>query len=227
MSNTPERTKPALPGLLLDGLGKHEIDAILAAAATKRFEPHTIIFATGEPAKGLYLLQKGRVKFYRVTNNGQEIVLGLLIPGEAFGLSTLLAGTGHCMGTAEPVESCEAFVWERAAIRRLATLYPRLTESVLRIALHYVAQFAERHISLVSSTAEERLAHTLINLASRSGKATSVGLEVGIKNETLASLADINFFTASRLLKRWERQRAIKKCRGKVLIQDPAKLLVE
>jgi hypothetical protein len=46
-----------------------------------------------------------------------------------------------------------------------------------------------------------------------------------VKNEGLASLADINIFTASRLLKNWERKGALQKYRGRVLIRCPEKLL--
>ena len=221
------KTSSALPGQLLNGLAEHEIDKILAAATTKRFEPHDVILRTGEPAKHLYLLQKGEVKFYRVTTIGQEIMLGLLIPNEAFGLNTLLGDAGKYIGTAESIDNCEMRVWGQASIRKFATLYPRLAENVLRISTHYAEQFADRLTHLASSTAEQRLARTLSRLAARSGKATSAGLEVKVKNETLASLAVISVFTVSRHLNRWERRGAIRKLRGRVLIQHPEKLLVE
>jgi CRP-like cAMP-binding protein len=51
------------------------------------------------------------------------------------------------------------------------------------------------------------------------------GVEVEITNQDLASLADVSFFTASRVLKRWERDRTLEKSRGKVLIRCPEKLL--
>ena len=97
----------------------------------------------------------------------------------------------------------------------------------LRISLHYVAQFAERHISLASCSMEERLARTLTELGDRSGQATPGGVEVDVKNEQLASLADVNYFSTSKLLKKWQRIGAVKKSRGKVLIQCPEKLLTE
>ena len=78
---------------------------------------------------------------------------------------------------------------------------------------------------LVSGNAQERLAFALTSLGSRSGHALPTGLEIEIKNEDLASLADVNFFTATRVLKAWERKGAVEKSRGKVLIRCPEKLL--
>jgi CRP-like cAMP-binding protein len=77
----------------------------------------------------------------------------------------------------------------------------------------------------VSNIAQERLACALSSLGSRIGHALPNGVEVDIKNEDLASLADVSIFTASRLLKDWERKGAVEKSRGKVLIRRPEKLL--
>jgi CRP-like cAMP-binding protein len=50
-------------------------------------------------------------------------------------------------------------------------------------------------------------------------------VEVDIKNEDLASLADVSFFTATRILKSWDRNGVVDKSRGKVIIRSPEKLL--
>jgi CRP-like cAMP-binding protein len=149
------------------------------------------------------------------------------MPGELFGLGTLPAHRLNYLGTAEPLDDCEAYVWDHASILRLGLRYPRLAANSVRISLHYVAQFAERHISLASCSVEERLARTLTEIGDRYGQATPGGVEVQLKNEQLASLADVNYFTTSRLLKKWQRMGAIKKNRGKVLIECPEKLLIE
>jgi CRP-like cAMP-binding protein len=51
------------------------------------------------------------------------------------------------------------------------------------------------------------------------------GVEVDIKNEDLASLADVNFYTVSRILAAWESQKVVSKSRGKVLIRCPERML--
>ena len=111
-------------------------------------------------------------------------------------------------------------------VLELARTYPRLAENALRTALRYIALYTVRHMRLVSSNAEERLAFALTSLGSRTGHALPTGLEIDVKNEDLAALADVHFFTATRLLKAWERKGAVEKSRGKVLIRCPEKLLV-
>jgi CRP/FNR family transcriptional regulator, nitrogen oxide reductase regulator len=227
MPHTHSKIQPTTVDWFTEGLGKPEIDAILASATIRSFQAKEVIFRGGELAKHLYLLRKGRVKFYRVSLNGHEVVLDWVMPGQLFGLGTLPAHPLNYLGTAEPMDDCEAYVWKHASILRLSLRYPRLAANCLRISLHYVAQFAEQRIRLASCSVEERLARTLAELGDRSGRATPGGVEVDVKNEQLASLADVNYFSTSRLLRKWQRMGAVKKSRGKVLIKCPEKLIIE
>jgi CRP-like cAMP-binding protein len=206
-------------------LGKADLDAILSYGTARKFRAKQVICREGEPAKHLYLLLSGGVKLYRVTHAGREVILGWLLPREVFGLGSLVSEPVNYIGTAESLQDCETLVWDHASIHRLGSRYPQLTSNALRIALQYVSVFADRHVSLASSTAEDRLARTLTRLGARSGKATPAGVEVTVNNEHLASLADVGYFTVSRVLRKWQRQGAIKKTRGKILIRRPEKLL--
>ena len=65
----------------------------------------------------------------------------------------------------------------------------------------------------------------LLNLGARIGNRLADGVEVPVNNEGLASLADVNTYTASRNPKRWERMGVLTKSYGKVLLKSPEKLL--
>ena len=163
----------------------------------------------------------------RLSSTGREVVLGILGPGDMFGLGSVLAANVGYIGTAEVMERGEALIWTRAVIQRFAAGHPQIAGNVLHVALRYVAMFAERHERLLSRTAEQRLAHALMRLGSRGGPPSGPGVHVQIKNEQLASLADVSPFTASRLLKDWERNGAVSKTRGAVNIICPEKLLLD
>src|SRR5262249_37218589 len=151
-------------------------------------------------------LVNGRVKYYRLTKNGDEVLLWWLSNGDTCGIGTLLSTTVHYIGTAEAVDECELLVWRRMRIRRLAATYQRLAENALNIVLHYLAAYADRLVGLSTSTAEERLVHTLFDLAHRTGRVRAKGVEVSITNQDLGRLAHVSTFTASRHLSEWERQ---------------------
>lgn len=228
-SATAGRSKSRLDfdGDLFRAMRQHDIDAILAASTLRKFAASDVMVHAGQPATHLFLIRTGRVNYFRLTPDGREVVLGLLGPGNTFGLGTLLSEPTEYLGTAQAIKPGEAFVWSHALLLKLSAAYPKLAQNALRIVLGYLALYADRHIGLLSKTSENRLADTLIRLGCTFGRMSPEGCHVDIKNEHLASVADVNFFTASRLLKSWERSGAVKKGRGTVTILRPEQLRIE
>jgi CRP-like cAMP-binding protein len=67
----------------------------------------------------------------------------------------------------------------------------------------------------------------LVTLAVTIGHKTAGGVELDVTNEELANAANITLFTSSRLLSQWQRDGALTKSRGKVLLRSPARLLLQ
>jgi CRP/FNR family transcriptional regulator, nitrogen oxide reductase regulator len=210
---------------LFSGLHENQIRAIEAVAIRRKFEASQIIVTAHEPAKSLFLVATGCVDYYVTNEAGQDILLRRLVAGDVFGVGSMLSRPIGYIGTAKAVQHIQVLEWKDRVMRQLARTYPQLTENALRTVLRYLALYAKRHIALVSKTAQERLAYALSSLGSRTGHAVATGVEIGIKNEDLASLADVSFFTASRVLKDWDRHGVVEKSRGKVIIRSPEKLL--
>jgi len=210
---------------LFAGLAREEIQSVLSASIRRRFKASETIIQAESPGTHLFLVRMGHADFFIVTENGHRILLRRMVPGNAFGIAAFLSEPVGYLGTATAVGDAELFSWERRELRQLARAHPRLSENALRIALNYIAMYARRHISLVSDSAQDRLAHVLSGLASKGGRVMPTGMEVDIKNDDLASLADVSFFTASRIMKKWACAGAVEKSRGKVLVRCPEKLL--
>jgi CRP-like cAMP-binding protein len=209
----------------LTGLEKSDTKVILAAANRRKFKAGEIVARAEDPASQMFLVKDGYVDFYVGTSDGREILLRRLVSGNIFGVAAFLSEPIGYVGTSKSVGDSEVYVWGHTVIRQLAKAHPRLAENALRTVLRYVALFAERHLALVSKPAQERLAFALTSLGSRAGHLVPSGVEINIKNEELAALADVSSFTASRFLQEWERKGAVEKGRGKVLIRCPEKLL--
>jgi CRP-like cAMP-binding protein len=207
------------------GLQDSDINIVMSAGVRQKFEKPEIIKRADEPANTLFLIKLGSINYYIATDDGEQILLRRLMPGDVFGFGALLSEPGGYIGTTQAISTVEILAWDHRSIRRLVTTYPRLAENALRTALRYIALYAKRHLRLVSNTAQERLACTLASMGSRAGHVRPTGVEVNIKNEDLASLADVNFFTATRLLKAWERKGLVEKSRGRVLIRRPEHLV--
>jgi len=211
----------------LAGLDQLEVNSILSVAETQQSPAKSHLLSAGQPATHLFMLRRGRIRYYKTTKSGDDIVLYMLANGDVFGLGTLLKRPTNYMGSAEALSDCDLLVWEHASIRTQAAAHPQLAENALRIVLQYLRSYVDRHIGIVNKNAQHRLAITLLDLGHRTGRVLPTGVEVEATNEQLGNLADISRFTTSRLLKEWERSGTISKVREKVVIHTPEALATE
>ena len=172
----------------LEGLNQDVIELIVAAAEPLQIPGKQTVLMEGRPANHLFMLKEGRVRYYRITSTGEEIVLHMLAAGDVFGLGSLLKHPIKYMGSAETVSNCNLLVWDHARIRSLAGTHPKLAENALSIVLDYLRRQVDRHAALVSKTAEQRLARTLLDLGHRTGTIHPHGVEIDATNQQLSSL---------------------------------------
>lgn len=208
----------------LDGLAQAEINSVLAAGV-KHYVPAGTVLATQEtPAAHLFLLVKGRARFFIITPDGKKLLLLWLREGEIFGVAALQSHASDYLVCTETVHNSTIVVWDKKTIRRLAMQYPRLLENAIDLATEYLSFYVATHVALTCKTASQRMAAVLLNLAPGIGRAVKNGIELDITNEELSQASNVTHFTASRVLSRWEASGAVLKERGKILLRAPEKL---
>jgi len=210
---------------LFEGLTAEEIKTVLAKSRKLAVEAKARLCTPEDRAFKLLLLVRGRIKFCRLTAEGEEIVLRLMTPGECFGLSAFLPNPPHYLGTAETTTRAELVEWRHKDILELSELFPQLKTNSLRIALFLLSSIADRHAALFSGSADNRIARVLVDLGRRSGTVSPEGIDVSITNEQLGSLADASRFTVSRTLSKWDKAEVITKSREVICIHSPEELL--
>jgi len=209
---------------LLDGIAPSDANAILAAAKPRHFLTNSIIVNQGDPANHLFLLTKGRARFFFNTHDGRKVLLLWLTPGEIFGAAALLPATSGYLVSAESLKDSDTLVWDRVTVRGLAAKYPKLVENALMVASDYLAFYLATHNALVSCAPRERLGRLLVCLAGTIGEKGLDGFEFDATNEELAGATNLTPFTVSRLLSEWQRDQAVGKRRGKILLKSPERL---
>jgi CRP-like cAMP-binding protein len=222
----PERPS-TWPSKIFAGVSQNGIAEILAAAQLRKVPAKQVIFTAGEKATHLFVLQKGRGRYFRLSRAGDEVVLQFLAQGDTFGIGALLEKPYPYIGSAEAISDVEVLVWEHATVQQFTLLYPQLSDNAIRIVLQYLKRYVDRHVALVTKAADQRLADTLLSLGYREGRTHPAGVQVDVTNSQLGALADISSFSTSRLLSGWERKGIVSKCRGKVLIHSPEALVVD
>lgn len=226
---TPElvRTVAKLRPPFLEDLATAEIGRILAAAKQLRFLANSVVTNQGHPATRLYMVLSGSARSFYLTQGGQKLHVYSFPPGEMFGGMAMVARASEYVVSTEAVKDSHMLVWERASVREFAVKYPKLLDNALSIAADYLNMTIATQVALSCHTARQRLAEVLVNLASGVGRRVGGGIELMVRNEELASAANITPFTVSRLISEWQRTGVLAKSRGKVLLPSPERLLLQ
>ncbi len=221
-STFPADRKPRF----LQGLSAPDLELVMAASTPRRFMANSIVTHQGDLADHFFLLMKGCARHFSITEEGRKVLLLWLATGDVFGGSALLPEPSFYLFSTEMVKDSYAFVWRRSVIRDLVVRYPSLQENALSIASDYLTWFHASHLALISYTARQRLGRVLTSLAQGIGHKVPGGIELDITNEQLANAANVTPFTASRLLSEWQRNGAVTKSRGKIVVRAPQRLFL-
>lgn len=76
-------------------LPSDEIEQLVQESVRRHFEAGEIIFLEGAPATGLWIIEKGRIKIYKVNLDGVEHILHILGPRDTFNDIAALDGGGN------------------------------------------------------------------------------------------------------------------------------------
>jgi CRP-like cAMP-binding protein len=203
-----------------EGLPKNIYQNILRAATSREAKARTILTRQDDEAENVFMLMSGCARHFFFTHDGRKVLLLWLGPGDIFGGMALLSNPSKYLVSTELVKDSTMAVWRRPTALALTSQHSRLLQNALTIASEYMVWYVATHSALVSRTARERLALVLSELSQGIGRQTSEGIELPLRNEELADAANVTPFTVSRLLNHWQRNGALVKKRGKIMLRD-------
>ena len=62
---------------LLGAIDPGDLDALLLRAHSRRYDDGTLLFQKGDPGNSLFVIQKGGIKVYALSDSGREILLNV------------------------------------------------------------------------------------------------------------------------------------------------------
>lgn len=80
-------------------VSEENLNRLSANALQRTYVQGEILFIEGEPSAGLWILEKGRVKAYKLSPDGQEYIMRFFGPGETFNDLAALDGSSNAVST--------------------------------------------------------------------------------------------------------------------------------
>jgi CRP/FNR family transcriptional regulator, cyclic AMP receptor protein len=139
------------------------IEKMAAIATTRTFGKNAIIVSEGDETDSLYIVLAGRAKVFVADENGREVQLNQIGPGEYFGEVSLDGGPRSASVMA--LEECRCAVVKRAELTAFLERNPEFARHLVRKLAHRVRLLTDSVRSLALMDVYGRVARLLLELA--------------------------------------------------------------
>jgi len=196
-----------------------------ASSFRKRLAVDEVLLRQGDAAGTIYIVVVGRLRVTQTTNEGQQVIMRYLGPGELAGYAVLSGADVH-PGTATAVDDTHLLGWTAAAFREVMARHPVIAMNALNVLGVRYRDMQIRLRELSTEKVERRLAHTMLRLAAQAGRRTAHGIEIAfpLSRQDLAEMAGTTLHTVSRTLSGWEEQGIVDSGRRRVIVRNQQKL---
>lgn len=174
-----------------------------------------VLFAEGEPARGVYLLRTGRVAVSISSSEGRVITLRMAQAGDVLGLNAVLRKSAHD-ATVKALEPCRTDFIPRAELLQLMRTSQASAHVIVKILSHELDELTTRTRSLLlPQTASARLAKLLLEWGRHSGRIHRI-----FTHEEIAQMIGSSRETVTRLLASLSRSKIIAVNSDSIQIRD-------
>jgi CRP/FNR family transcriptional regulator len=192
----------------------HAIHAVNVSNLSLLHPRGKILFAEGEPARGVHLLRTGRATVSISSSEGRVVILRLAQAGDVLGLNSILQNAAY-ETTVKALEPCRTDFISRTELIELMRKSQTVTHAITKILSRELAELTNRARSLVlPQTAVAKLARLLIELSKENG------LDKIFTHEEFAQMICSSRETVTRLLANLDKRQIISVTSGSILICD-------
>ncbi len=132
----------------------------------RRLRRKETIFREGDRPRYLYLLQSGKLKAYRVSEDGKEYITDLFKPGDFFGISALMRETTYG-DTAEVLEDAEIVLIPADDFYTLVHSDKDVAHRFIQLLANHLEETEIRLVRQAYDSVRKRVADGLLLLESR------------------------------------------------------------
>ncbi|MFC1854969.1 Crp/Fnr family transcriptional regulator [Thermodesulfobacteriota bacterium] len=220
-NNKTKLLKNLKQNTLFSALSDDELEKVLNIVKVKKMKKGTLIFSQDEPAEGFYAVTSGRVKIYKLANNGKQHILHIVTTEGVFAEAAVFSGITY-PAYAETLSDCELLYFPKDEFYDLIKNNPKISLSMLATLSKYLRRFSNKIEELSLKDVSARLAKYILN---QSSDFMGKSFELKIKKSELASQLGTVSETLSRSFSKLKAAKAID-VKGKyIYILDSDKLI--
>jgi CRP/FNR family cyclic AMP-dependent transcriptional regulator len=193
-----ERTQALKAVPFFTQLNDREFDVVRSVASERTYAKNAVVLTEGEMGDSLYMIQSGKVKVVIGDEEGRELILKILGPGDFFGEMSMIDKQPRS-ASVTTIEPATFLVLSNAAFERCVEQAPRIANMVMRILAQRVREADRKIGTLALMDVYGRVASTLLELAVYTNGKLVVGEK--LSQQDLANMVGASREMVNRILK--------------------------
>lgn len=166
---------------IFNHLEKEQMDEITSVIHSFSYKRGENIYCAGDRSESLYIVSKGKIKIYRLSESGKEQLLRILHPGDFTGELALFRETVH-EAYAEAAEETSVCTIKRSELQELLLKYPSISLMVLAEFSSRLEQSEKQTTRFATEKVETRIALFLAECVDNDKQSLEVVLPMSKKD---------------------------------------------
>jgi CRP/FNR family transcriptional regulator len=220
-SSAEQRITALQDNRYLSGLGEAIINHLSQNTRLISYQAEEIILREGQPSKGLCIIHSGRVKIFKNSPSGREMIINVLEDGDSFNEVPVFDQQANPVNAGAVIDT-KIWLIDANALRSVVADHPEAAQQIIINLSQNLRMLVGKVAELSFFTVTARLASLLRQLPAEQLSGDS---SERLTQDDLASRIGTVREVVARSLKELEKTSAIEVKRGKIQILNREKLM--
>ena len=200
------------------------LDQLTDSKIINHYKKKQRIYAEGNHPHSLYYLNSGKIRTYKINENGKELTISLFNAGDFFGYNALLENSVY-KESAETLEESEISIIGREDFEILINKNKEVALKFIKLLAHNVTEKEEQLINLAYNSLRKRVADAIVTLLKKYKKEEHPDFLIHISREDLAHIAGTTTESLIRTISDFKNEKLIEAEAGYIKVLNEKKLL--
>ena len=215
-----DHTVEGLNAFFDEARGEHALSKLSEGRRIRSYGAKENVFLEGDLPRDLFYIVKGKVKTWRMNDDGKELVTGLYKAGEFFGFLSMLTNQAYSQSAA-CLEKCELAMIPKEEFEELMWKNRDVAYRFVKMLANSIQEKEEKLLHLAYDSVRARVAEVLLNLREKYKEETQEPFRIRISRDDLASMAGTATESLIRTLSEFRNDKLIENSGREIILLDP------
>jgi CRP-like cAMP-binding protein/CheY-like chemotaxis protein len=182
-----------------------------------------ILFSEGQRPQMLFFIISGKLKIYKINNDGKELITNIYGPNDFVGYAPILEETNY-KDNAQVLEDAEIMLIPREDFMNLVFNDTAVARQFIKMIAHNIVTNEENLLNLAYNSLRKKVAYGLLQLFEKYRQEGSSSVVLNMSRENMAYVIGVATESLIRTLGDFKNEKLIDISGGKIIIKDEKRL---